>query len=363
MNAPQICRAPGDFSGFEKARGSTTKKRKKAHLMIRRNIFSALCLIASCALGLAQTPPGSLRLEREIPLPGVEGRIDHMAADVAGQRVFVAALGNGTLEIVDVAQGKRTDQIKGLKEPQGVVYVPSNGAVYVAGGGDGTVRSFDSHTQKPLHDISLGDDADNLRYDAAHEQILAGYGKGGIAVLGLDLARRANFPLPVHPESFQLTPDGQHLAVNLPDNHSIALIDLTSHAVNPEWAHPMGAANFAMAMDPKIQRLFIPCRKPPRLQVVNPDTGHITSWLTAVGDDADDIFIDQALRMVYVIQGNGLVNVLYVRFGDALVSRAKVPTAPGARTGLYVPEWHKLLVAAPRQGTTDARLLVFAVAQ
>ena len=328
-----------------------------------RNIFPALCLIATCSLGVAQPPPGSLRLEREIPLPGVDGRIDHMAADVAGQRVFVAALGNGTLEVVDVAQGKRTDEIKGLKEPQGVAYVASNGAVYVAGGGDGTVRSFDSRTLKPLHEVTLGDDADNLRYDAAHEQVLAGYGKGAIAVLGLDLARKANFPLPVHPESFQLTPDGRHLAVNLPDNHSIGLIDLTSQAVNPEWAHPMGTANFAMAVDRTIQRLLIPCRKPPRLQVVNAQTGHITSWLAAVGDDADDIFIDETLRMVYVIEGPGLVNVLYIRFGDALVTRAKVPTAPGARTGLYVPEWHKLLVAAPRRGTTDARLLVFAVAQ
>jgi len=330
--------------------------------MMRRNILLAFCLISGSALAVAQ-PPGSLRLEREIPLPGVEGRIDHLAADVAGQRVFVAALGNGSLEIVDLAQGKRTDEIKGLKAPQGVAYVPANGAVYVAGGGDGTVRSFDSHTLKPLHEISLGDDADNLRYDAAHQQVLAGYGKGAIAALSLDLGKQANFALPVHPESFQLTPDGQHLAVNLPDNHSIGLIDLTSHAVNPEWAHPMGAANFAMAVDGTIRRLFIPCRKPPRLQVVNSETGHIAAWLPAVGEDADDIFIDERLRIVYVIEGAGVVNVLYVRFGDALVSRAKVPTAPGARTGLYVPEWHKLLVAAPRQGTQNARLLVFAVAQ
>ena len=329
--------------------------------MMPRNLFLGLSVLCAGMLAHAQTAPGSLHLEREIPLPGVEGRIDHMAADADGQRVFVAALGNGTLEIVDIAQGQRTAEIKGLKEPQGVAYVPSTGAVYVAGGGDGTVRSFDSHTLKPLHEVNLGEDADNLRYDAARDQLLAGYGKGAIAVLGLDLAKRGNFALPVHPESFQVTPDGQHLAVNLPDNHSIGLIDLGSQAVNPEWAHPMGAANFAMTVDRTIHRLFIPCRKPPRLQVVNSDTGHITAWLPAVGDDADDIFIDEALRMVYVIEGAGLVNVLYIRFGDALVSRAKVPTAPGARTGLYVPEWHKLLVAAPRQGNQEARLLVFSV--
>lgn len=330
--------------------------------MMRRNVLLALGLISSCVLAVAQEPPGSLRLEREIPLPGIQGRIDHLAADVAGQRVFVAALGNGTLEVVDVKQGKRTAEIKDLKEPQGVAYVPANGAIYVAGGGDGTVRSFDSQTLKPLHEVNLGEDADNLRYDAARGQLLAGYGKGAIAVLGLDLAKKANFSLPVHPESFQLAPDGQHVYVNLPDNHSVGLVDLGGQPAEAVWAHPMAAANFPMAVDGKIHRVFIACRTPARLQVIDTDNGHTSAWTRTISD-ADDLFVDEALRMVYVIGGEGFVDVLYVRFGDALVSRARVPTAPGARTGLYVPEWHKLLVAAPQRDGQEARLLVFGVAQ
>ena len=328
--------------------------------MPRKLHFALVCMICACASAVAQTAPGSLRLEREIPLSGVEGRIDHLAADVKGQRVFVAALGNGTVEVVDLAQGKRTGQIKGLKEPQGVAFAPENGAVYVAGGGDGTVRSFDSHTLQPIHDIKLGDDADNLRIDAAHNQLLAGYGAGAIAVLGLDLSRVSNFVLPAHPESFQFDADGHRLFVNLPENHSIATIDLGSQAVNPDWLHPSATANFSMAFDKTIHRLFIPCRKPARLLVINSDTGRISAWQTTVGD-ADDIFVNEALRIVYVIGGDGFVDVLYVRAGDAMVSRGRVPTGPGARTGLYIPEWNKLIVAAPRQGTTEARLLVFAI--
>ena len=328
--------------------------------MLRKLLF-LLCLILLCRSATAQPgPAGSLRLEREIPLPGVEGRIDHLSADIAGQRVFVAALGNGTLEIVDLAEGKRTAEIKGLKEPQGVAYAPASGAVYVASGGDGTVRSFDSHTLKPLHDVSLGSDADNLRMDTAHDQLLAGYGSGAIAVLGLDLSRRANFALPAHPESFQLAPDGQHVLVNLPDSRSIARIDLGSQAVNSAWSHPSCGANFPMAVDKTIHRLLIPCRKPARLLVINSDTGAITAWKGTVGD-ADDVFLDEARRMVYVIGGDGYIDAVYIRAGDALVSKAQVPTAPGARTGLYVPEWNKLLVAAPRRGTQEARLLVFAL--
>jgi DNA-binding beta-propeller fold protein YncE len=330
--------------------------------MLRSFAFALTCLISACALSVAQAPPGSLKLEREIPLPGVEGRIDHLSADVAGQRVFISALGNGTVEVVDVAQGRRTAQIKGLKSPQGLAYVASNGTIYVASGGDGTVRSFDSRTLKPLHDVSLGEDADNVRYDKVHDQLLVGYGTGAIAALGLDLSRRTNFALPVHPESFQLTEDGKQVFVNLPDNRSIASIDLASQSVNPAWGHPSASGNFSMALDNTIHRLFIPCRQPARLQVVSSDAGRITAWTATVGD-ADDIFVDEARRMLYVIGGDGFVDVLYVREHDAMVSRARVPTGPGARTGLYVPEWNKLLVAAPRQGSSEARLLVFAVQQ
>jgi DNA-binding beta-propeller fold protein YncE len=332
--------------------------------MVRSFVLAVTSVLPAFALSFAQPgpPQGSLHLESEIVLTGVEGRIDHLAADVAGKRVFIAALGNGTLEIVDLAQGKRTAEIKGLKEPQGVAYVPASGAVYVAGGGDGTVRSFDSHTLKPLHDVTLGSDADNLRYDDAHQQLLTGYGSGAIAALGLDLSKRADFALPAHPESFQFAADGQHLYVNLPDNRTIGSIDLASQAVNAAWTHPSASGNFAMALDKTIHRLFIPCRKPARLQVVNTDTGAITAWTMTVGD-ADDIFVNETLRLVYVIGGDGYVDVLYVRAADAMVSRQRMPTAPGARTGLYVPEWNKLLVAAPRQGNNEARLLVFGVEQ
>jgi DNA-binding beta-propeller fold protein YncE len=330
--------------------------------MLRRLFSFLLCLMPPATLLTAQAPAGSLHLEREIPLPGVGGRLDHLAADVPGHRVFLAALGNGTIEVVDVNHGTRTAEIKGLKDPQGVAYAPSNGAVYVAGGGDGTVRSFDSRTLKPLHDIKLGEDADNLRLDAAHNQLLAGYGSGAIAVLSLDLAKKASFDLPAHPESFQFSPDKQRLFVNLPEARGIASVDLTSQQVSPAWSHPSAGENFSMAVDGTIHRLFIPCRKPARMLVINSDSGAITAWAPVVGD-ADDVFVDEGRRLVYVIGGEGHIDLFYVRAGDALVARAHVPTAPGARTGLYVPEWNKLLVAAPRQGTSDARLLVFSIDQ
>ncbi len=325
---------------------------------MKRKILLLLAVVGPVApASLAQQAP-SFHLLHEIALPGVQGRIDHLAADVAGNRVFVAALENGTVEVIDMSKGERTGQIKALKEPQGIAYVPANGAVYVASGGDGTVRSFDSHTLKALHSVSLGEDADNLRYDARRDQLLAGYGNGGLAVLGLDLARIDNFPLPGHPESFQITRDGNRVYVNLPDTRSIASIDLAAKSVNPAWAHLSASGNFSMALDETIHRLFIPCRKPPRMQVINTDSGGIATWAATIGD-ADDVFVDEARRFVYVIGGDGLVDVVFVRAAEALVSRLRVPTGPGARTGLYVPEWNQVLVAVPRSQGKEARILVF----
>jgi hypothetical protein len=315
--------------------------------------------LAAGALSFAQRV-SVLHLDREISLPGVEGRIDHLSADIAGQRVFVAALGNGTVEVVDLGQNKRSGEIKGLKEPQGVAYVPASGTIYVASGGDGVIRSYDGRTLKPLKSVALGEDADNLRYDAVHKQILAGYGSGAIAVLGLDLTRRAELRLPVHPESFQLSADSKQLFVNLPDNKTVAAIDMEKLGVNSAWGHPGAAANFPMALDGAADRLLIACRHPARLVMMNGATGTVTGSVPTVGD-ADDVFYDKLRKTAYVIGGEGFVEAVRVEDGDRLASVGHVPTAPGARTGLYVAEWNKLLVAAPHQGAKEARLLVYSV--
>src|SRR5215471_17441630 len=80
--------------------------------------------LSGLMFGQARSP---LKLIQTIPLTGVEGRIDHLAFDVKGQRLFVAALGNNTLEVVDVAEAKRAHAITGLKEPQGIRFAPVGG--------------------------------------------------------------------------------------------------------------------------------------------------------------------------------------------------------------------------------------------
>lgn len=320
--------------------------------------FLTLVLGLACPLAAAQAP--TLHLEREIPLPGVEGRIDHLSVDVAGERLFVSALGNGTVEVIDVARGSPVGEIKGLEEPQGLLYFPGNKVLYVATGGDGTVRAYDAGTLALVGSISLGDDADNLRFDHQTDSIMVGYGAGAIAFLPLDLKGKVEVQLPAHPESFQVSSDGSHLIVNLPEDRSIAMVDLMPLRLAKKWTSFGAQQNFPMAVDPDRRRFFVVCRRPAQLLELNESTGTVTQRIETVAD-ADDLFYDPERKTLYVIGGEGSVDVVRAEATGKLTSIAHVSTAPGARTGLLVPAWNKLFVAAPHRGASPARILVYSV--
>src|SRR5262249_36785133 len=143
-----------------------------------------------------------LKLEKTIELPDVQGRIDHISIDVPGQRLFVSALGNNTVEVVDLKAGKRGHTISGLKEPQGALYVAEKNRLFVASGKDGTVKIFDGTTFDLLKTLDYGDDADNLRYDAARERVYVGFGSGALGELNTEGQEIAETKLDAHPESF-----------------------------------------------------------------------------------------------------------------------------------------------------------------
>src|SRR5919206_839082 len=162
----------------------------------------------------------ALRQIQSIPLPGVEGRIDHMAIDSQGGRLFVAALGNNTVEVIDLTAGKVTDEIKDLKEPQGVAYIPEGNKLLVTNGQGNTLDIYDAQSLRLLNQVTLGEDTDNVRYDASSGYAYVGYGTGNESALGVvdvgTATKVADIKLSGHPESFQLEESGPRIFVNVP---------------------------------------------------------------------------------------------------------------------------------------------------
>src|SRR5882762_9206927 len=176
---------------------------------------------SSCA---AQEPYGldQLRLTKTISLPGVKGRIDHLDVNVKDGVVYIAALGNNTVEVVDLAKGNVLKSIPGLDEPQGVGYIPQTQEIFVANGGSGDCYFYNARTFEKVATIHLASDADDVRYDSVEKKIYVGYGKGGVAVLdALSHQQIGDIKLPAHPESFQLDKGLKLLFVNLPDAHMV----------------------------------------------------------------------------------------------------------------------------------------------
>lgn len=138
--------------------------------------FVVWAIVAAGALlpGVSVQDSVPLRLFRTIPMPNVEGRIDHMAADLEHRRLFVAALGNNTLEVLDLQAARVVQTVTELREPQGVAYVPEYGRLFVTSGGDGKCHVFSGDPLRRLSVLEIGEDADNIRYDAAGKRFYVG---------------------------------------------------------------------------------------------------------------------------------------------------------------------------------------------
>ena len=304
----------------------------------------------------AETAP--LQLEAKIPLGAVHGRIDHMAVDMKRQRLFVAELGNDTVGVVDLANRTLIRTIPGLKEPQGVGYEPSTDMLYVANAGDGSVRLFGGSDYKAAGQIKLRSDADNIRVDTAVNRVFIGYGNGALAVIDpAAQSRIGDIPLRAHPEAFQIDPDTGQIFVNVPDAHSIAVVDRTSQKQIGKWSIADRGANFPMALDPVRRQVLVIFRAPPELGVYSMTGGKLIATAETCGD-ADDLFIDAKRSRVYVSCGAGFLDVFESK--ETTYRRiARIPTVSGARTSLFVPELDRLLVAVRASGLEPAAIWVY----
>jgi DNA-binding beta-propeller fold protein YncE len=299
---------------------------------------------------------------RTIPLDGVQGRIDHFGLDAEGMRLFVAALGNDTVEVVDLAAGKVTRQIKNLRAPQGIGFAAESNRLAVANDEDGSLRLYDAISLRQTATINLKDDADNIRYDASSRRFWVGYGNGGLAAIDPKSGGPiADVKLAAHPESFQLETKGKRIFVNVPRAGHVAVIDRETGTIIEKFAVTEASANFPMALDEADQRLFIGCRSPAKLLVLDTETGKTIGALDIVGD-TDDVFYDAANRRIYVSGGEGRITVIRQTNADIYDVLGQFATAPGARTSFFVAEMGMLYVAVPHRGEQRAELRVFSVA-
>jgi hypothetical protein len=318
-----------------------------------------------------QTPPAEpLTRIAVVDLPDVDGRIDHLAFDGARQRLWIAALENDSLEIVDVEKRSHLRSIRERHTPTGIAFAPEIDRVLMANGESGVLEVFDAKTMERAHAVEVGDDADNVRWDPEHRRAIVGYGGGGLAIVdSASWKVVARVPLEGHPESFQLDETGDRAWVNVPDANYVACVDLKEHTVAETWNLTEiadAADNFPMALDTRRANVLIGCRTPARLLVcaLEPRAGVLRVPPIELSGDVDDLFLDAALDRLYAACGAGFLDVFACPPADSpeqdrYASVARIPTAPGARTALFVPEARRLFLAVPHRGEQKSAVWIY----
>jgi hypothetical protein len=317
-----------------------------------------LCIFSYSCKGQKAFGIDELKPEKEINLSNVKGRIDHMDVNAKAGILYMAALGNNTLEVIDLLNGKRIHSIGGLNEPQCVGYIPETDEIIVANGENGDCYFYNAKTFEKKSTIHLSGDADDVRYDATEKKIYVGYGEGGIAVIdAISHKQIADIKLPAHPEGFQLDKGLNKLFVNIPDAHIIGVVDLKESKLMARWSTGNLTANFPMSIDVDRHRLFIGYRHPTSLVVMDGQTGKELSS-NEMTSDADDLYYDASAKRVYVSGGGGAIDV-FQQQGNGWKQISHIPTRSGARTSLFVPSLHLFVLAERAEGNREAQVRTY----
>jgi DNA-binding beta-propeller fold protein YncE len=326
------------------------------------SLLRSALVVASCGCIIAvHAQEKTLKLKQTIPLPGVEGRIDHFALDASGERLFVCALGNNTVEVLDLRKGERIRSITGLGAPQGIVYIPELDRLFVANDKGGIFKIYDGKSLQQITELNFEDDADNVRYDEGAKRIYVGFGSGGIAIVNAQDGKQiGSIKLSAHPEAFELEKNGKRIFVNIPNSRHVAVIDREKGEVVTTWKTDLAFGNFPMALDEANHRLFVGCRLPSKLVVLNTESGEVVAKVDISGDP-DDLFYDSKRHRIYAICGAGKIDIIEQTDPNTYAASAKVNTADGARTGLFVSEGDTLFVAVPHRGSQKAEVRAYHV--
>jgi YVTN family beta-propeller protein len=328
--------------------------------------ISLLVLLGCCLVAVSQTV-APLTLAKTIPLPGVNGKFDHLAIDIKGHRLFIAATGNHSVEVIDLKTNKVQQSITGLGKPHGLAWAEATGSLYVADGTRGELRVYTGTTLAPSGKIKLSDDADDMVYDAANKMLYVGHGGDAanpakVAVVDTEhFTLIANLPVATHPEALEIDPQSRRVFANIADSNEVAVIATGTREITAHWKLIKAGDNVPLAFDGEHQLLYVACRTPGTLIALDAGSGGEVASVTSASG-ADDLFYDPELRRIYLISGVGEVDAYQVDAAKDLLPLGVLHTALGAKTALYVPSQKVLYVGVPGVGDHAAEIRAYSTA-
>jgi DNA-binding beta-propeller fold protein YncE len=333
-------------------------------------IVSAVALAAILAPALAAAAEQPLRLIGRTDVPGFEGDFDHFAADVRGNRLFLAGEDKGTLEVFDLKSGKHLRTVEGLEEPHAILFLPESNRLIVTNSGEGMTKVLDAKTFQVVDTIKLTPGADTMRQEPSTRDLwIVTGGKNAaqklpdttVAVVDPATGReKAQVKFDTDfTEAIAFEKNGPRAFINVTGKNYVAVVDRKTHKVLETWPVKDGSNNAAIGLDEEHKRLFLVTRKPFKFVVLDTTDGRSVASLVAP-ERTNELVVDHANHRIY-LAGDDYVSVIRQKGADQYQEVARVPSDKGAKTAILVPEIHRLFVAVAGKGSTKAGVLQYEV--
>lgn len=275
---------------------------------------------------------------------GGDGGWDYVTVDAPNHRLFVTR--SVHTQAIDEETGKVLADIPGQIRSHGVALAPEfNRGFITDGGGQGAIIIFDLKTYAVLGKIAAMPDADGIIYDARQKMVLAVSGDGNaLMTLKPDIdpgSGKLDPPIPLGgaPEFLASGGSGK-VYINLEDKNMVAVVDLKTRTVVDRWPVAPGGHPVGMAMDRARHLLFVGCRNPQKLVIMNADTGAVVDSLP-IGAGVDATRFDSG--RAFASTGDGALTVASEKGGKWVVDQT-VKTPVGARTMGLDPTTHRIFL-------------------
>ena len=320
--------------------------------------------IAFAAFTAAAQEKQPLKLVRTTPLPGFTGDFDHFAVDLKGKRLFLTAEDHKSVEVFDL-EGKRLHSITGFGQPHAALFVPGSDQLIVADGDDdfGRVELVNCKDYKIVSTIKLPNGIDGAVYNPVdhYYYVESGSDEASAKSHVLNIIDTKTFKhvgditLPgSHSEAMAIDHDGKKLYVNLTGENKVGVVDLSARKLVNTWPAPEAKKTDALVFDEPNHRLFITTRQPPKLLILNSNSGALVASFP-ISDLNDDMSFDTAHKLIFAT-GTETTTVFSQKDADHYVHVADVRTGFRAKTSVLVPELNRLYVAVSGKGKAGAKL-------
>jgi DNA-binding beta-propeller fold protein YncE len=319
---------------------------------MRRFAVVLAAVAISASLGLAQQATSGPYKVLKTARVGGAGGFDYVSADAVGRRLYIARTGAAPrVTVFNLDTLEPAGEIANTSA-HGAAIDPKSGHAFSS---SKPVAMWDSKTLAPIKTIDVQGNPDGMLFDPFNQRVwvLSHAAPHATVIDAKDGSVVGTLDLGGAPE--QAVTDGQgHVYVDIEDKDNVAVVDARTLQVTGHYDIAEKAKTPAgLAFDVKNHVLFVACRNPQTMVMVNSDTGKIIASLP-IGTGVDGAVFNPTTMEAFSSQGDGTLTVIKENSPTSFVVEQTVQTMPGAKTLTLDTKTNQILLIAAEYGPPPA---------